>query len=114
MKENLVKVGDVFQVERRLKEIDAGYEVFYNKKAKRFEVYITKNGKCSLAVVSPYSELDVRLVNFVRKTRVERAEKIFAEIEAENEKIVEAEKRLKEEIKKEKLKELARKIKLGG
>ena len=96
----LIKTGDLFGVERRLKEIDGTYEVFYNKKLKRFEVYAKRMGKSFLAVVSPYETLDIRLVSYVRKTRVERADALAKEIEEENEKALKREKEREELLKK--------------
>lgn len=89
MKDYLVKYGDTFGVERRIKEIDSTYEIFFNLKTKKYEVY----SKGSLAVVCPYSELDYRLIPYIRKTRVERSRDIFEEIEEHNQKVA---KKLKE------------------
>lgn len=107
----LVKVGDQFRVEERLREIDPSYEVFYNKKEKRFEVFSVRGGVRALCVVSPFAELDARLVSFVRKTRAERAAEIIREIEEHNEKLEKKQNERIDEIKKEKLAEIARRIK---
>ena len=104
MKNYLEKVGDMFRVEERLKEIDPTYEVFYNKKDKRFEVYSKKAGLVSLAFISPFDSLDARLISYARKTRAERADKIIKEIEEENEKIEKANEKLASDFKKEKVK----------
>lgn len=111
MKDFLVKVGDQFRVEERLREIDPSYEVFYNKKDKRFEVYSKRAGESFLAVVSPYSELDARLVSYVRKTRVERVKDIIKEVEENNEKIERKAVEEKEKIKQDKINELKKKLK---
>lgn len=104
--EQLIKTGDLFGVERRLKEIDSTYEVFYNAKLKRFEVYAERMNNKFLAFVSPYESLDARLVRYARKTRVERQVDIFREMEEENEKILKRERELENQKKKEKLKSL--------
>lgn len=89
MKENfLEKVGDMFNIELRLREIDDGYRVFYNKVKSRYEIHNTKNKPNTLVLVSPYDELDARIIKLVRKTSVARASEIFAEIEEHNEKIL--------------------------
>lgn len=93
MKDYLVKAGDVFNVEERLRLIDDGYRIYYNRKLGRFEVHNIFQKGDSLAIVVPYDQIDARLVPLVRRTRVENAAKIFAEIDEQNEK---QEKRLAE------------------
>ena len=83
----LEKVGDVFGVEQRLREIDGGYRVFYNKLKNRYEVHNIKLKPNTLVLVCPFDELDCRLIRLVRKTRVERAGELFREMEEENEKL---------------------------
>lgn len=104
--EELIKTGDLFGVERRLKEIDSTYEVFYNAKLKRFEVYAMRFGKRFLAIVSPFESLDIRLVSYARKTRVERVYDLCREMEEENEKVLKRERELENQKKKEKLRSL--------
>lgn len=87
MKEYLIPFSGVFEIERRLREIDDNYRLFYNKKLNRFEVHNLKNKGDTLSVVCPYGEIDNRLIKLVRCTRVERGEEIIREIEEENEKI---------------------------
>jgi len=95
----LKSCGDVFGVETRLREIDDGYRVFYNSLKSRFEVHNEKNKPNTLVLVSPYAELDSRLIRLVRSSRVERASEIFKEVEEHNEKIIEQQKRENEEKK---------------
>lgn len=76
--------GDVFDIPRRLREIDKGYCVFYNRKKHRFEVHNRLQGGGSFCLAVPYTRLDVRTLDLVRRTRQERAESFFAELEAEN------------------------------
>lgn len=85
----LEKVGDQFGVSRRLKEIDPTYEVYYNKKMKRYEVYGGKTSKKVLQIVSPFETLDARLVAYARKTRVENLNKIITEMDKQNELLLE-------------------------
>ena len=99
MKQNLVKVGDVFDVEKRIREIDPNYRVFFNVQKSRFEVHNLAQGVDSLCLVSPYAELDHRLIKLVRHSRVERASEIFEEIEKENEKLMKEAEKKKEEAK---------------
>ena len=111
MKDYLVKTADVFNIEMRLKEIDQGYEVFYNKLKKRFEVHNinNKDGE-TLTLVCPYSELDCRVVSLIRKTRVERSRDIIREIEEHNEKLERKQEQEFLEKQKEKMEILKRKL----
>ena len=74
--------SDLFDIARRLKEIDAGY--FILCKRGRFEVH-NRGDKPTYCLTVPWSELDARSVELVRKTRAERAAKLFAELERDNE-----------------------------
>lgn len=114
MKDYLVKVGDQFRVEERLKEIDSSYEVFYNKKVGRFEVYSTKGGARNLAFVSPFDTLDARLVRHARATRAERFEKIISEVEENNRKFEEKALVDAEKSRQEKIAELKKRLKQSG
>lgn len=111
MKDYLVKVGDQFRIEERLREIDPSYRLFYNKKDKRYEVYSAKNGAISIAFISPYSELDVRLITYARRTRVERMEKLLKEIEEENKQLEQKQEKEKLEAKKMMIKEKLKAVK---
>ena len=84
----LVKVADTFGVELRLREIDEGYRVFYNKAKHRYEIHNVKMKPNTLVLVSPYDELDARTIKLVRKTSVAHAEELFRNIEEHNEKII--------------------------
>lgn len=76
-------VSDVFDVADRLKGIDERYRLFYNKLAKRYEVY-TFTPHPVLQVVLPFSPPDCRCVERVRKTRAERLEKLIEELNEHN------------------------------
>lgn len=84
----LVTVGDTFGIEARLREIDDGYRVFYNKVKKRFEIHNVKNQPNTLVLVSPFDELDARIIKLVRRTSVSRADEIYREIEEHNDKLM--------------------------
>lgn len=75
--------NDLFDIDKRLKEIDRGYFAVYNFRKKRFEVHHSgqKNTYC---LTVPYDALDERTVRLVRKTRLERMEQLQKEIEREN------------------------------
>lgn len=79
--------NDVYFVLSRLQKIDKNYQIFYNTKRKVFEVHNKAQIGDSYSLTVPYRVLDSRVVELVRKTRVENSKKIFAEIDAQNEKI---------------------------
>lgn len=71
---------DLFGIAKRLKSIDRRYELFFNRKKNRYEIYA--NGAMQMAL--PFERLDARTLMYARKTRLENLEKIIAEIEEEN------------------------------
>ena len=97
MEDYLKGCGDVCGVQARLQEIDDGYRVFYNTLKSRFEVHNVKNKPNTLVLVSPYDELDSRLIKLVRSSRVERASEIFREVEENNRKIIEKQRKAGDE-----------------
>ena len=71
---------DLFNIAARLKSVDRRYELFFNRKKNRYEIYA--NGAMQMAL--PLERLDARALSYARKTRLENLEKIIAEIEEEN------------------------------
>ena len=76
---------DLYDIAKRLREIDEDYFVFYSYKKKRYEVHNRSQRGNTLAFTVPYNELDTRTLSFARRTRRERAEKLMREMERENE-----------------------------
>ena len=72
---------DVFSIADRLKEIDERYVLFRNVISHRFEVYVGE----ALQFVVPFQKLDSRTVEYARKTRIERVDKIVQEMDKQNE-----------------------------
>ena len=72
--------NDLFDIADRLKEVDERYELYFNKKLRRFEIYA--NGALQLAV--PFDRLDERTVVLARKTRLEYLEQLVESIEENN------------------------------
>ena len=64
--------NDLYDIARRLKGIDKGYYVVYDKRKRRFEVWHRDSRSITPEVVVPYPELDARTVELVQKTRVGR------------------------------------------
>ena len=78
-------LGDLYSISSKIKEIDEGYFLFYRYKTGKYEVHNARQRGSSLSLVCPYPVLDDRLLRLVRKTRVERCEELFREMEKENE-----------------------------
>ncbi len=72
--------SDLFGITDRLKSVDEGYFVLYNKASSRFEVHNSKNKGDTLCVVVPYESLDARTVSHVKRTRAERVEQLMKEL----------------------------------
>ena len=81
MTNQLIKItNDLFDVAARLKSVNENYVVYYNVAKRRYEVY---DGD-SFAFVVPYPELDCRTVDYARKTAKQNADRLFEEIERNN------------------------------
>lgn len=77
----LVRVlEDTYDIAGRLKEIDERYELFFNRRLGRFEIYA--NG--ALQIAAPFDRLDARLLDLAVKTRVEYADRLLSELEKHN------------------------------
>jgi len=63
--------NDVFDIAKRIKEIDPDYFVVYDKKLCRFEVHNKRQRYDTLALVLPYDRLDCRAIEKVASTRIE-------------------------------------------
>lgn len=74
---------DLFAIADSVRSVDPDYKIYYDKGKHRFEVY-TGDPRSSVPIVIPYPRLDRRTVTYLRKTRVERMERLAEEIEAEN------------------------------
>lgn len=82
---NLIDIeNDVFDITRRLQEIDASYQIKYNLNANRFEVHSSEQPKGSYCFSVPYDQLDERTLDYAQKTRFENFDKIISEIEIDN------------------------------
>lgn len=79
--------NDLYNISARLKQIDKNYLLTYNTNSKRFEVYYQKGLNLSLELVLPFSSLDARTIDYVLKTRVENKQKLFLEMEQNNERL---------------------------
>lgn len=76
--------NDLFDVASRLRAVDDGYRVYYNKEKCRFEVHNVRQHGDTFCFAVPYDRLDARTVAYAVKTRICNADKIFAEVEKDN------------------------------
>lgn len=74
---------DLFHIAKRLKSIDKAYELYLNRRLKRFEIH----ARGAMQMALPFDKLDVRTLEYARKTRIENIENMIREIEMNNEKI---------------------------
>lgn len=92
--------NDIYFINSRLKEIDKNYQIYFNTKKDKFEIHNKEQIGDSYCLTIPYSLLDQRSVDLVRKTRIENRKKLIEEIDRENEKLeILKEKRLLEDAK---------------
>ena len=79
---------NVFFIPERLREIDRDYYVVRDLNRKVFEIHNSAQPHNSYCLTVPYNELDCRALELVLKTRVQNVEKIIAEMDADNAKLV--------------------------
>lgn len=72
--------NDLFDIAARLRAVKSTYLVYYNAQKQRYEVY----DHDSFAFAVPYDELDSRTIDYARMTSVQNSDKIFEEIERNN------------------------------
>lgn len=86
MEKILIK-NDLHNISTRLKQIDKNYFLVFNTKNNRFEVYYRKGLNVSLELVLPFDRLDARTIDYVLKTRIENKQKLFLEMEQNNQRL---------------------------
>ena len=77
-------VNDLYDIAKRIKEIDEQYFTFYSYEKKRYEIHHRGQVGNTLALVVPYDKLDGRTLLLVQRTRRERMDEILRETEAHN------------------------------
>lgn len=82
--------SDCLDITKRLKEIDRGYFVVFNLKRKKLELHNSLQSDDTFCLTIPYNTLDERTITLALKTRKEKQDELFEEIEAENEKNLKA------------------------
>lgn len=86
MKNQIAIQSDTFFISERLKEIDESYFLVFNFQKQKFEVHSSalENTYC---LTVPYSVLDERVIDLVKKTRATNIDKLIEEMDFENEKL---------------------------
>ncbi len=79
--------NDVFDIAKRIKEIDQDYFVVYDKKLCRFEVHNKRQKPDTLSLVLPYDRLDCRAIDKVLSTRTQYVAKLLEQIDKQNEQL---------------------------
>ncbi|MDR3318717.1 MAG: hypothetical protein LBS99_04700 [Clostridiales bacterium] len=76
--------GDLYDITGRLAALDEDYFVLRDVRKGRFELHRRKARGGTYALTIPFDRLDARTLEYVRKTRAERADALFREIDEEN------------------------------
>ncbi len=77
-------LNDVFFINDRLKEIDENYKIYFNSKKNKFEIHNIGQVGDSYCLTVPFQYLDERTINFVKQTLAINSEKLFDEIDKNN------------------------------
>ena len=76
---------DVYNISKRIKDIDKNYYIVFNTSTNKFEVHNSQQLGGSFCLNLPYNFLDERTLNYVNETRAENIERILNQIDIENE-----------------------------
>ena len=77
---------DLFDIVKRIKQIDPKYFVLYNLTRHKYEIHYSRS-KNTYELTVPYDNLDARTIDFVLKTRMQNQKKLLEEIENSNKKL---------------------------
>ena len=75
---------DVYNISKRIKDIDRDYYVVYDTSKQKFEVHNSKQIGSTYCLTLPYCELDERSLSYVLKTQSSNIEEILEKIENDN------------------------------
>lgn len=78
--------NDLFNIAKRLKNIDYGYVVVFDTRKNRYEVRHNQIGN-KICFVVPYKALDNRTLEYARKTSIKNSKFLLEEIEKNNKNI---------------------------
>jgi hypothetical protein len=87
-KMNIEIKQDVFDITKRLKEIDESYFVVFNLNRNKFELHSSQQHPSSYCLTFPFNTLDERAITLANKTRKENKDKLIKEMEEENQRLL--------------------------
>jgi hypothetical protein len=76
--------GDVYNIAKRIKNIDRNYYVVFNTSKQKFEVHNSSQSGSSYCLTLPHNQLDERALNFVHQTKSANIDEILEQIENNN------------------------------
>lgn len=87
--------GDLYSISQRIKEIEAGYFIVFNKRSETYEVHSTYNeGWNTYCFSVPYDRLDCRTLQLCRETNIAmHGDDIMKQMDGHNEKLEKTNKR---------------------
>ena len=71
--------ADLYDIAKRLREIDPDYRVWYSYRRHKYEIHNVGQRGGTYALTVPYGELDERTLRLVRRTRAENAAEFIRE-----------------------------------
>ena len=83
----MVKFSDIYFIHSLIKQINANYELYYNKNKMRYEVHDTSKPLLNSLCVTTKNYPDQRLIDKLQETRIENIENIIKNIEIHNNKL---------------------------
>ena len=83
---------DVYNISKRIKEIDKDYYIVYDTSKNKFEVHNSSQIGGSYCLTLPFTSLDERTLKYVRKTSSANIDCILNQIENDNNILKSAEK----------------------
>ena len=84
----LIKIKkDLFNICKRIKNIDNGYALFFNTRTKKYEVHNFNQLHGSYCSTLPFNKLDSRAIDYLLETQNKNAKKLFEMIEKNNNKL---------------------------
>lgn len=75
--------NDVFEITKRIKEIDEGYYIVFDTKKERYELH-NKNQPYTYCLTYPYADLDSRLIDMLLYTNINNIDNILYDIDKNN------------------------------
>ena len=76
--------SDVYNIAKRVKEIDKYYYIVLNTSTNKFEVHNSVQIGSTYCLTVPYTELDERTLTYIHKTKSSNIDEILSKIENEN------------------------------